>query len=91
METLDGTTEDFGRTSAVPHAKYIRKLFLGSSASNGRQVTFATAEPSSGEYARGDVIFNQNPSAGGSMGWVCTTGGTAGTDAVFKAMPNLAA
>lgn len=49
--------------------------------------TFAAAIPTVGEWARGDIIWNNTPSAGGTPGWVCTTGGTPGT---WKAMANLA-
>lgn len=91
METLFGTNQKFGRPSPVPHAKYVKKLMVGSNPANGRQVTMATAEPSSGEYARGDVIFNQSATIGGVPGWVCTTSGVAGSTAVFRAMANLSA
>jgi hypothetical protein len=37
----------------------------------------------------GDKIWQSVPSAGTSMGWVCTTAGVAGSGAVFKAMANL--
>lgn len=39
----------------------------------------------------GDIVWQRTPTGGSSMGWICTTAGVAGTDAVFKAMPNLAA
>jgi hypothetical protein len=95
-DTLAGTTTTFGRTSPVPHAKYIDRLFLGlrsapASLANGRQICFESALPTTGQWARGDVIFNHIPVAGGPMGWVCVTSGTAGSTAVFKAMGNLAA
>lgn len=47
-----------------------------------------TAIPVSGTYNRGDIIWNAQPSAGGTPGWVCTTSGTPGT---WKAMANIAA
>lgn len=50
--------------------------------------TYAAATPSAGEWARGDIIWNNTPSAGGVPGWVCTTAGTPGT---WKDMANLAA
>ena len=49
--------------------------------------TYAAATPAAGEWARGDIVWNNTPSAGGTPGWVCTTGGTPGT---WKAMANLA-
>jgi hypothetical protein len=47
--------------------------------------------PTSGSFTRGTLIFNTNVNASQSMGWVCVKGGTAGVDAVFKAMPLLGA
>lgn len=47
--------------------------------------------PTSGSFSQGDLIFNNNVHAGESMGWVCVVEGTAGVDAVFKAMPLLEA
>ncbi len=46
--------------------------------------TASPGEPTSGSYATGDIIYNTNPVPGGHVGWVCTTGGTAGSTAVFK-------
>jgi hypothetical protein len=51
-----------------------------------RQIQLAAA-PTSGTWAKGDLVWNSNPSAGGAMGWMCVTAGTPGT---WKAMPNLA-
>jgi len=50
--------------------------------------TYAASTPAAGEWSRGDIIWNNTPSAGGTPGWVCTTGGTPGT---WKAMANVAA
>ena len=46
------------------------------------------AAPTVGTWARGDVVWNTTPSAGGSPGWVCVAGGTPGT---WRAMANVAA
>ena len=35
--------------------------------------------PSEGTWAKGDIIYNSNPTAGGYVGWVCITAGTPGT------------
>lgn len=52
------------------------------------RVTWSTAGgvvlPTSGTYVKGDIGLAPNPDAGGKIGWVCTTGGTAGSTAVFK-------
>ena len=49
--------------------------------------TFSSAAPTAGQWARGDIVWNNTPSAGGTPGWMCTTAGTPGT---WKAMANLA-
>lgn len=38
-----------------------------------------TAAPTTGEWTRGDIRWNSEPSAGGVIGWVCVTTGTPGT------------
>lgn len=59
--------------------------FAGTQANfNGRM--YATAEPTSGTWYQGEAVWNSNPGTTGTtaIGWVCTTGGTAGVDAVFQ-------
>lgn len=56
---------------------------------SGAQYMYSgTAIPVSGTYNRGDIMWNAQPSAGGTPGWVCVTSGTPGT---WKAMANIAA
>jgi hypothetical protein len=43
------------------------------------------------QYVVGDQVLKSNAAAGGSPGWVCTTGGVALGTAVFKALANVAA
>lgn len=50
-----------------------------SNANNNRVMVMGDHAPTSGTYARGEIIFNANPSAGGFAGWICTTGGSVGT------------
>lgn len=38
-----------------------------------------TSAPTTGSFARGDIIWNSTPSAGGTIGWVCVTAGSPGT------------
>lgn len=52
------------------------------------QVLYASAAPTTGTYARGDVVWNTLPVAGGAVGWSCVTAGTPGT---WKAFGTLAA
>jgi len=54
----------------------------------GHKTKYSTAAPTSGTWARGDVVWNSNASASDTPGWVCVTAGTPG---VWKAMANLAA
>ena len=41
--------------------------------------TYPTEEKTDILFKRGDIIFNSTPSAGGVVGWICTTGGNPGT------------
>lgn len=45
--------------------------------------SFGTAAPTSGTWYRGDIVWDITPSAGGTIGWVCTTAGTPGTWKTF--------
>lgn len=42
-----------------------------------------TAAPSTGTWKVGDQVWNQTPTAGGNIGWVCVTAGTPGTWKTF--------
>lgn len=44
---------------------------------------FGVSAPSAGTWAVGDTVWNTTPTAGGTMGWVCTTAGTPGTWKTF--------
>lgn len=48
--------------------------------------TAASAAPTTGTWQRGEVIWNNSPSAGGYVGWVCTASGTPGTWKEFGAI-----
>lgn len=47
--------------------------------SNTNSISYASAIPTSGTWARGDILFNSAPSASGFIGWVCVSAGTPGT------------
>jgi hypothetical protein len=64
--------------SAANGALGIGEHFAGSS-SQMRWRGLGTAAPTTGTWLRGDRVDNLNPSAGGYVGWVCTTAGTPGT------------
>lgn len=42
-----------------------------------------TTAPTIGTWEKGDIIYNENVVAGGSIGWVCTATGTPGTWKTF--------
>lgn len=48
-----------------------------------KTVTYSSAAPSTGTWVKGDIIYNNDPVAGGTIGWICTTAGTPGTWKAF--------
>jgi len=85
--TGESTQQTFGRASPQAFRFLASNLVVGS-----RHINVAsTVPPTTGQWARGDVILAEAPSPGGSPGVVCTTGGTAGVSAVFKPLSNLSA
>lgn len=87
--TGEHTEETSGRSTTIPYHATFPRIGIGSGKAL-RLHSSLSAEPSSGEYGRGEVIYNSSPSAAGVPGWVCTIAGTAGSTAVFKAMAALA-
>ena len=67
------------------------RLYLGESGSADFSVEWYPTAPTFGEYRVGDIIFNQGAAPSGKVGWVCTTAGTAGDDAVFKTFGDVTA
>jgi hypothetical protein len=45
----------------------------------GRIQRVGSAIPTSGTFNQGDITWNSNATAGGTVGWVCVTAGTPGT------------
>ena len=45
-----------------------------------------SAAPTTGTWLQGDIVFNTAPTAGGTIGFVCTTAGTPGTWKTFGAI-----
>lgn len=54
--------------------------------SDRTSITYWTAAPTTGTWQRGDIVWNILPSAGGYVGWICTTAGTPGTWKTFGAI-----
>jgi len=52
----------------------------------GRGIIHAAASPVAGYWAVGEIVYNSAPTAGGTLGWVCTTAGTPGTWKTFGAI-----
>lgn len=53
-------------------------------------LNYGTAAPNFDVWTQGDIIWNTAVVAAGIPGWICTTGGTPGSGAIFKAMAILA-
>lgn len=47
------------------------------------RVQYRTSVPTVGTWAVGDIVYNSTPTAGGTVGWVCTAAGTPGTWKTF--------
>jgi hypothetical protein len=83
--TGPNTSLAFGRSAPVPHAFNLNRLWVGNGA-NARHQNTGTAAPTTGEWARGDIVWNINAAAGGKVGWVCVAAGTPGTWKPFGAI-----
>lgn len=79
------------RQSAQAYNKNLQYIITTSTnyaVSNSNKRLFSgTSAPTSGTWERGDVVFNNLPSAGGNLGWICTTAGSPGT---WKSMSTIA-
>ena len=84
--TTNLTPLNMGRSTAQQDKFVTEEIALGIG-NNSRFLTYGTAAPTTGNHAAGEIVFNNGPVAGGSMGWMCVSAGTPGT---WKAMPNLA-
>lgn len=51
--------------------------------SGGKSLSWGSAAPTTGTWVQGDIRFNTGAAAGGTIGWVCTSGGTPGTWKTF--------
>lgn len=60
----------------------------GNYTNGNRRIQYGSAAPTTGTWAVGDIVYALTPTAGGTIGWVCTTAGTPGT---WKTFGNIAA
>lgn len=49
----------------------------------GKTITHGNTEPKSGNWQKGDICYNDDPTVGGYVGWVCMRGGAPGTWSQF--------
>ena len=79
--TTPFTTQTFGRSTIQPNYAAFPDLALidASNSGNARIIGISDVVPPTGNHARGEFVFNVNPSATGTLGWSCTTTGTPGT------------
>lgn len=66
--------------SADGDATIVGDIVLGE---NAKSVGYGTAAPTTGTYGRGSIVFNDSPSAGGTVGWSCVVAGSPGTWKTF--------
>ena len=79
------TTFTGGRSTAQPGVVNVPRMFLGSG-SSARAIDYGSAAPVADYHARGEIIYDIAPTAGGKVGWVCTAAGTPGTWKAFGAI-----
>ena len=43
-----------------------------------KKMQVGSGSPTSGQYRKGDIVWNENPKPSGKVGWICIRGGTPG-------------
>lgn len=81
----ENTTKQCGTSETKPYILSFPTLGVGPG-NNIRRQTTGSAAPTSGAWAQGDIVWNIGASAGGKVGWVCTTAGSPGTWKPFGAI-----
>lgn len=79
------TTRQYPASQFEPNVLQVPRLVVGSGGS-GRIQSSDSGEPQSGFHNRGEIVWNNAPSAGGKIGWVCVSQGTPGTWKGFGAI-----
>jgi hypothetical protein len=80
--TGPNTTRQYPASQSEPNVLQVPRLVVGTG-SSGRIQSGDSAAPTTGFHNRGEIVWNNAPSAGGKIGWVCTTAGTPGTWKAF--------
>lgn len=65
---------DFSNTLKAGRVWMPEGLVMG----NTHYQTAGTVAPTTGTWDRGHIVWNESPSAGGKVGWVCVVGGSPG-------------
>jgi hypothetical protein len=87
LVTGPSTLEQYGTGVAKSHVFQPINFALGGyNDGSGRIIGMAAAAPTTGAHAQGEIVFNNAPTAGGMVGWVCTAAGTPGTWKTFGAI-----
>lgn len=69
------------------------RVFVGAYDADPPSIGYATAQPTSGHYVLGSIVFDLNASAGGDIGWRCTASTTytsptvVNTEATWETIP----
>lgn len=74
----NNTFSDSVRTVGVMPTTVISISTIGT-----KRVSEGSAPPVNGIWNTGDVVYSRSPTAGGNVGWVCTSSGTSGTWKTF--------
>ena len=53
---------------------------------NAKKLSVGAEVPTEGNYNKGDIIYNTDPTAGGWIGWVCVESGNPGNWKKFGAI-----
>ena len=93
-QTILSSIVSHGNSYDSAYPSFWGTLYADSRASFGRKMYRANVNPATGGigggancvWEQGDMVFNTSPTAGGSAGWICTTGGTPGTWKTFGAI-----
>lgn len=85
---LTGNTVGTGVDTPHSLAAGTQGIFAESCNSWNPNISYATAAPTAGAWAKGAVVWNSSPDSGEAAGWVCTASGTPGT---WKSFGSIAA
>ena len=72
------TVSNIGTGSSMTRSYHTNDVDQLNSIKAGRSAGFSSA-PTTGLWAKGDIVLNSSPDAGEYLGWVCVTGGSPGT------------